>query len=59
MLLRIEPIEKALESLDDRGYVILLSPSGTLFSQKKAEELAVKDKMKGTMNAGLAMLKKL
>ena len=42
MLLRIEPIEKALESLDDRGYVILLSPSGTLFSQKKAEELSKK-----------------
>jgi tRNA (guanine37-N1)-methyltransferase len=43
MLLKVEPIEKALETLGDhRGYVILLSPSGTLFSQKKAEELSTK-----------------
>ncbi len=40
MLLKVEPIEKALLTLSDRGKVILLSPSGSLFTQKKAEELS-------------------
>ncbi len=43
MLLKVEPIEKALETLGDRrGFVVLLSPSGPLFTQKKAEELSKK-----------------
>lgn len=43
MLLKVEPIEKALETLGDRrGFVVLLSPSGSLFTQKKAEELSKK-----------------
>ena len=40
MLLKVEPIEKALQTIPDRGKVILLSPSGSLFTQKKAEELS-------------------
>ncbi|NBU98170.1 MAG: tRNA (guanosine(37)-N1)-methyltransferase TrmD [Spirochaetia bacterium] len=40
MLLKVEPVEKALRSIPDPGKVILLSPSGSLFTQKKAEELS-------------------
>ena len=41
MILMIEPIYKALESLDSRKEsVILLSPSGTKYNQKKAQELS-------------------
>jgi len=41
MLLKIEPIEKALDTLgQSRGTVILLSPSGQLFNQQKAVELS-------------------
>ncbi|MCB1159190.1 MAG: tRNA (guanosine(37)-N1)-methyltransferase TrmD [Leptospiraceae bacterium] len=41
MLLQVEPIEKALESLgDEKGLVCLLSPSGEVFNQERAKELA-------------------
>jgi len=40
MLLQVGPIYRALESLGgEKGYVILLSPSGELFNQKLAKEI--------------------
>lgn len=43
MLLKVEPIDLALESLkDEKGYVILMSPQGNRFTQKKAIELSSK-----------------
>ena len=42
MLLRVEPIHKALESISEKkGTVILLSPTGQEFSQKIAEKLSI------------------
>src|SRR5690606_20311033 len=43
MILKPEPIVRAVESLPDPKHVVLLSPQGTLFDQKKAAELAEKD----------------
>lgn len=41
MLLQIEPIDLALDSLKNRGgYKILVSPQGKLFDQNKANELS-------------------
>lgn len=40
MLLMIEPIDRALESIKEKTKIILLSPQGTPFSQKKALELS-------------------
>ncbi len=40
MLLMIEPIDRALDSLKDKGKVILLSPQGRPFTQEKAKELS-------------------
>lgn len=43
MLLKVEPIHKALESLgEDKGIVCLMSPSGVPFSQTLATEFATK-----------------
>lgn len=40
MLLQVGPIYRALESLgEEKGHVILLSPSGELFNQKLAKEI--------------------
>jgi tRNA (guanine37-N1)-methyltransferase len=40
MLLKVEPIHKALESLgENRGYVVYVSPSGKQFHQGLAKEL--------------------
>lgn len=40
MLLQVGPVYRALESLgEDKGHVILLSPSGDVFDQKMAETL--------------------
>lgn len=45
MLIRVDPIHRALQSIDniDNAHIILTSPSGIPFSQKKAEELSQKD----------------
>ena len=40
MLLMIEPIDRALESIREKTKIILLSPQGTPFSQEKALELS-------------------
>lgn len=42
MLIRVDPIHRALQSIDEyeRAHVILTSPSGVPFTQKKAEELS-------------------
>ncbi len=40
MLLMIEPIDNALNSLDKKGKVILLSPQGKKFTQEMAFELS-------------------
>lgn len=43
MVLKIEPIDKALKSLGNKkGHVILLTPQGKRFEQKKAKELSKK-----------------
>lgn len=36
MIIRIEPVYNALESLEDKGKVVLLTPAGNKFSQEKA-----------------------
>ena len=45
MLISVEPIHLAMKTIPglDSAYKILTSPSGTTFSQKKAEELSKKD----------------
>lgn len=44
MVLKVEPIYKALKSLGDKkGHVILLSPQGKSFEQKKAKTLSKKE----------------
>ncbi|WP_027121105.1 tRNA (guanosine(37)-N1)-methyltransferase TrmD [Mycoplasma leonicaptivi] len=46
LLLQIEPIDLALESLHNNGgYKILVSPQGKTFNQKIANELAKKDQI--------------
>nr|WP_318027447.1 hypothetical protein [Mycoplasmopsis bovis] len=46
MLLQIEPIDRALDSLHNRGgYKILVSPQGKVFNQKKAHELSKLDQI--------------
>ncbi|MGL4343108.1 MAG: tRNA (guanosine(37)-N1)-methyltransferase TrmD [Metamycoplasmataceae bacterium] len=40
MLLMIEPIDLALNSIKNRGKVILVSPQGKTFNQAKAQELS-------------------
>lgn len=40
MIMKVEPIVKALESLKERGKTYLLSPRGKNFSQKMARELS-------------------
>ncbi|EFF41386.1 tRNA (guanosine(37)-N1)-methyltransferase TrmD [Mycoplasmopsis alligatoris] len=46
LLLQIEPIDLALESLKNRGgYKILVSPQGKVFDQKIANELAKQDQI--------------
>jgi len=40
MLLRIEPIHKALDTIENKERIILLSPKGERFTQEKAKELA-------------------
>lgn len=42
MLLKIEPIVRALDSIEDKGTVCLLSPQGRIFDQKLAFEFAEK-----------------
>lgn len=39
MVLRIEPIYNALQTLENKGKVILMSPSGQRYTQQKAREL--------------------
>jgi tRNA (guanine37-N1)-methyltransferase len=44
MLIKPEPMFNAIESIKkDNSYIIYLSPKGSLFTQKKAKELADKD----------------
>ncbi len=40
MVMKVEPIFKALESLDDKGEAYLLSPRGRRFDQNMARELS-------------------
>jgi tRNA (guanine37-N1)-methyltransferase len=40
MLLAPDPLFKAIESIDNRGYVVYLSPMGTLLAQERVRELA-------------------
>lgn len=40
MLLMVEPIDRALESIKEKTKVILMSPQGTPFNQQKAYELS-------------------
>lgn len=40
MVLMIEPIYKALEKIPSGGSVVVLSPRGEIFTQKKAQEFA-------------------
>lgn len=40
MLLKIQPIDDALQSLQEKGKVILVSPQGKVFNQEKAKELS-------------------
>ncbi|MDK2819363.1 MAG: tRNA (guanosine(37)-N1)-methyltransferase TrmD [Mycoplasmataceae bacterium] len=42
MLLMVEPIDNALNSLNEKGTVILLSPQGKTFTQEIALELSLK-----------------
>ena len=42
MLLRIEPIHQALRKIPEKETIILLSPKGEKFTQKKARELSKK-----------------
>ena len=42
MVMKVEPIFKALESLDDKGEIYLLSPRGRRFNQNMARELSGK-----------------
>jgi tRNA (guanine37-N1)-methyltransferase len=50
MILRIEPIFKALENIVDKNEVIVLNPKGQIFDQKLATEL--KDKSSLTFICG-------
>jgi tRNA (guanine37-N1)-methyltransferase len=50
MILRIEPIFKALENIVDKNEVIVLNPKGQIFDQKLANEL--KDKSSLTFICG-------
>lgn len=46
LLLQIEPIDLALDSLKDRGgYKVLVSPQGKVFTQEIAQELSKKDQI--------------
>ncbi|QGZ97384.1 tRNA (guanosine(37)-N1)-methyltransferase TrmD [Mycoplasma sp. NEAQ87857] len=46
LLLQVEPIDLALDSLKDRGgYKILVSPQGKVFNQEIANELAKQDQI--------------
>ncbi len=40
MILRIEPVYNALQSINNKQRVVLLSPKGEKFTQKKAHELS-------------------
>lgn len=42
MVLRVEPIHNALKDIKDKETIILLSPKGEKFTQKKARELSKK-----------------
>ena len=42
MVIRVDVIKRALESIEDTGYIIALSPSENLFTQEKASELSKK-----------------
>ena len=50
MLLRIEPIDRALASIKEKTKIILLTPQGKPFNQKLANELAKEDSI--TLIAG-------
>ncbi len=43
MIMKVEPIVKALESIEKKGEVCLLSPRGERFNQKMARELSEKE----------------
>jgi tRNA (guanine37-N1)-methyltransferase len=43
MVMKVEPIFKALESLEKKGEIYLLSPRGERLSQKMAKELSKKE----------------
>ena len=45
MLIRVDPIYRALQTIPniDKAHKVLTSPSGNVWSQKKAEEFALKD----------------
>jgi tRNA (guanine37-N1)-methyltransferase len=43
MVMKVEPIFKALESLEEKGETYLLSPRGERLSQKMAKELSKKE----------------
>ena len=48
MVMKVEPIERALAALDRKGeetQVILLSPQGELFNQKMAEQLSLHSRL--------------
>ncbi len=43
MLIKPEPVIKAIESIDNPGIIIYLNPKGTLLNQRKVKELKTKD----------------
>lgn len=43
MLIKPEPVIKAIESIDNPGIIIYLNPEGTLLNQRKVKELKTKD----------------
>jgi tRNA (guanine37-N1)-methyltransferase len=45
MVISVEPIYNALESMSFRGHKILLSPQGVLFDQEKAKDLSKRDEL--------------
>lgn len=45
MVLQIMPIKKALDSLQDKGKVIITAPQGQTFNEKKAQEWSHEDEL--------------
>lgn len=43
MLIKPDPVIKAIESIDNPGIIIYLNPKGTLLNQRKVKELKTKD----------------